>query len=29
MYKGKLISADFEEGTIEFEIKGEFTVNPG
>lgn len=29
MYKGKIISADFEEGTMEFEIEHEFTVKAG
>ena len=29
IYKGKLISADFEESTMEFEIDHEFTVRAG
>ncbi len=29
MYKGKLISADFEESTMEFEIAHEFTIKSG
>ena len=29
MYEGKLISADFEESTMEFEIQHEFTVRAG
>jgi|LGOV01.1.fsa_nt_gb hypothetical protein len=29
MYKAKLISADFEESTMEFEIEHEFTVKKG
>jgi len=28
-YNGKLISADFEESTMEFEIQHEFTVKAG
>lgn len=29
MYKGKLISADFEESTMEFEIEHEFSIKAG
>ena len=29
MFKGTLISADFEENTMEFEIEHEFTVRAG
>lgn len=29
IYKGTLVSADFEEGTIEFEIEGQFIVRAG
>lgn len=29
IYNGKLISADFEESTMEFEIQHEFTVTKG
>ena len=29
MYKAKLISADFEESTMEFEIQHEFTAKAG
>jgi len=28
-YKGTLFSADFEQGTMEFQIDGEFTVRAG
>lgn len=29
MYKGKLIAADYELGTIEFAIEEDFTAIPG